>query len=87
MTLKYFEGHFSLGCHFHVHFSNPLHAIASHGFPAIAELLVNNIYRSVVLVNTRYIGTGTVVECVFDVKYKLNHAKLNRLRFLIDQNF
>ena len=32
--------HFSLGCHFHVHFSNPWHAFASHGLPAIAELLV-----------------------------------------------
>jgi len=40
MTLKYFEDHFSLGCHFHVHFSNSWHAIASHGLPAIAELLV-----------------------------------------------
>ena len=38
-----FEGHFSLGCHFHVHFSNPWHAFASHGLPAnaIAELLVD----------------------------------------------
>ena len=35
-----FEGHFSLGCHFHVHFSNPWHAFASHGLPAIAELLI-----------------------------------------------
>jgi len=35
-----FGGHFSLGCHFHVHFSNPLHAFASHGLPAIAEFLV-----------------------------------------------
>jgi len=35
-----FEGHFSLGCHFRVHFSNPWHAFASHGLPAIAELLV-----------------------------------------------
>ena len=35
-----FEGHFCLGCHFHVHFSNPWHAFASHGLPAIAELLV-----------------------------------------------
>jgi len=35
-----FEGHFSLGCHFHVHFSNPWHAFSSHGLPAIAELLV-----------------------------------------------
>ena len=30
-----FEGHFSLGCHFHVHFSNAWHAFASHGLPAI----------------------------------------------------
>jgi len=35
-----FEGHFSLGCYFHVHFSNPWHAFASHGLSAIAELLV-----------------------------------------------
>ena len=35
-----FEGYFSLCCHFHVHFSNPWHAFASHGLPAIAELLV-----------------------------------------------
>ena len=34
------EGHFSLDCHFHVHFCNPWHAIASHGLPAIAKLLV-----------------------------------------------
>ena len=26
--------------YFHVHFSNPWHAFASHGLPAIAELLV-----------------------------------------------
>jgi len=31
---------FNLGCHFHVHFSYPWHAFASHGLPAIAELLV-----------------------------------------------
>jgi len=35
-----FEGHFSLGCHFQVHFCNPWHAFASHGLPSIAELLV-----------------------------------------------
>ena len=35
-----FEGHFSLGCHFHAHFSYPWHAFASHGLPVIAELLV-----------------------------------------------
>ena len=34
-----FEGHFSLACHFHVHFRYPWHAFASHGLPAIAELL------------------------------------------------
>ena len=36
-----FEGHFSLVCHVHVHYSNPWHAFASRGFPAIAELLVS----------------------------------------------
>jgi len=35
-----FEGHFILGFHFHVHFSNPSHAFASHDLPAIAEFLV-----------------------------------------------
>jgi len=40
MTLKYIWRSFSLGCHFHVHFSYPWHAFASHGLPAIAELLV-----------------------------------------------
>ena len=45
MTLKYLEGHFSLGCHFHVHFSNPWRAFASHGLPAIAELLVMLVPR------------------------------------------
>jgi len=35
-----FEGHFSLGCHFHFHFSNRWQALASCGLPAIAELLV-----------------------------------------------
>jgi len=34
-----FEGHFSLGCHF----SNPWHAFASQGLPAIAELLVTSM--------------------------------------------
>jgi len=29
-----------MGCHFHVHFSYLWHAFASHGLPAIAELLV-----------------------------------------------
>ena len=35
-----FQDHFSLGCHFCVHFSNLWHAFASRGLPAIAELLV-----------------------------------------------
>jgi len=34
------EGHFSLGCHFHVHFSNLWQAFTSHSLPAIAEFLV-----------------------------------------------
>ena len=42
MTLKYIWRSFSPGCHFHVHFSYPWHAFASHGLPAIAELLVIN---------------------------------------------
>jgi len=29
---------------FHVHFSNPWHAFASHGLPAIAELLVRLLF-------------------------------------------
>ena len=41
MTLKYIWRSFSLGCHFHVHFSYLWHAFASHGLPAIAELLVS----------------------------------------------
>jgi len=40
MTLKYVWRSFSLSCHFHVHFSYPWDAFASHGLPAIAELLV-----------------------------------------------
>ena len=45
MTLKYIWRSFSLGCHFHVHFSYPWHAFASHGLPAIAELLVHNFVK------------------------------------------
>jgi len=40
MTLKYIWRSFSLSCHFHVHFSYPWHAFASHGLPATADLLV-----------------------------------------------
>ena len=46
MTLKYSWRSFSLGCHFHVHFSYPWHAFASHGLPAIAELLVVLLFFS-----------------------------------------
>ena len=35
-----FEGHFSLSCHFHVHFGNLWQAFASRGLPAIDDLLV-----------------------------------------------
>jgi len=41
-----FESYFSLGCHFHVHFNYPWHAFASHGLPAIAELLIVRCGRS-----------------------------------------
>jgi len=37
-----FESHFSLGCFFHVDFSDPWHSFASHGLTAIAELLVTS---------------------------------------------
>ena len=45
--LSTFEGHFSLGCHFDVHFSYSWHAFASHGLPAIAELLVYVLFKSI----------------------------------------
>ena len=49
-----FEDHFSLGCHFHVHFSYRWHAFASHGLPAIAELLDSsmNVWRGAVTFST-----------------------------------
>jgi len=50
-----FECHFSLGCHFHVHFSYPWHAFASHGLPAIAELLVWRRYLTFVVRNMYFI--------------------------------
>ena len=56
MTLKYIEGHFSLDCHVHVHFSNL--AFASHGLPAIAELLVH-IY---VTLNPSVMMTMTLLD-------------------------
>jgi len=49
MTLKYIWRSFSLGCHFHVHFSYPWHAFASHGLPAIAELLVDATWVEVII--------------------------------------
>jgi len=36
-----FEGHFSLCCHFHVHFSYLWHAFASSGLPATADSWFN----------------------------------------------
>ena len=58
MTLKYIWRSFSLGCHFHVHFSYPWHAFASHGLPAIAELLV---YRAIYYSAKR----GLAIACPF----------------------
>jgi len=37
MTLKCIESYFSLGCRFHVHFSNLWQAFTSHGLLAIAS--------------------------------------------------
>jgi len=42
-----FEGHFSLVCHFHVHFSNPWLAFASHSLPTIAELLIRTTVHKI----------------------------------------
>ena len=44
MTLKYIWRSFSLGRHFHVYFSYPWHAFATHGLPAIAEFLVSLVF-------------------------------------------
>jgi len=53
-----FEGHFSLGCNFHAHFSNLWHDFASRGLPAIAELLVSSMffrrYTSLIQYNNIY---------------------------------
>jgi len=53
VTLKYIWRSLSLGCHFHVHFSYPWHAFASHGLPAIAELLVFLLWCNTVPVNSK----------------------------------
>ena len=53
ITLKYIWRSFQPKiCHFHVHFSNSWHAIASHGLPAIAELLVCTaiLFRHIVVI-------------------------------------
>jgi len=76
-----FEGHFSLGCHFRVNFSNLWHAFASHGLPAIAELLVT--YCDVAGVST-WGGTSLAEmlwwlmqscrQCVFWLRYSRLHG-------------
>jgi len=62
-------GHFSLGCHFHVHSSNPWHAFASLGLPATAELLVASCGRCVFpkfIYETKIIMSQYVVpRCLF----------------------
>jgi len=71
-----FEGHFSLGCHFHVHFSNLWHAFASHGLPAIAELLVvSRIVFSKLLhaLLFHFISTNSV--SIIHKPYSLNWCK------------
>ena len=57
MTLKYIWRSFCLSCHFHVHFSYPWHAFASHGLPATAELLVKTDFdwTEFCLPNTRVV--------------------------------
>jgi len=68
LTLKYiFEGHFSLGCHFHVHFSNLFQAFASRGLPAIAELLVIAVAVMVYALFCSFVG-GCVRHCRASVR-------------------
>jgi len=64
MTLKYIWRSFSLGCHFHVHFSYPWHAFALHGLPAIAELFVIAcIARSVIVQCCHVHSCHFVLDC------------------------
>jgi len=59
-----FEGHFSLVCHFHVHFCNLWHAFASRGLPAIAELLVR-------VLNTQHIRGVCAIQIYDLLTYSL----------------
>ena len=63
-----FEGHFSLVCHFHVHFSNLWHAFASRGLPAIAELLVHFVTHLKCGV-PRTVRTLTAISAVYTEQY------------------
>jgi len=63
-----FEGYFSLGCHFHVHFSNLWQAIASRGLPEIAELLVCSVPCNLLYCigqTISYIQRGTGTDTAF----------------------
>ena len=93
MTLKYIWRSFSLGCHFHVHFSYPWHAFASHGLPAIAELLVYNYSHIEQVTSYRCIYTifsFTICEmsccinmmlrdCVLQAKLHYKNTKIHRI--------
>ena len=64
-----FEGHFSLGCHFNVHFSNLWQAFASRGLPAIAELLVHYKFAKFQI----FINCWTIFMClVYEQSLKSN---------------
>ena len=75
------EGHFSLGCHFHVHFSNPWHAFASHGLPATAELFVFRLVSCGRLSWVRFLNASMLNVCIVSYVrcsvYELKHLGLN----------
>ena len=62
-----FEGHFSLGCHFHVHFSNPWH-------PAIAEHLVSIVTLGLALAGS---PKWTIAESYNDNCKKITLKQVN----------
>ena len=76
MTLKYIWRSFSLGWHFHVHFSYPWHAFASHGLPAIAELLVTflTVFKARVTITIKRSPTSVAALISIILQLAANHS-------------
>ena len=77
-----FEGHFSLGCHFHVHFSNPWHAFASHGLPAIAELHVKIYWCIFCVLHVVYSG-DFFVNSIRSWTSKINTLSIGPIKLIM----